>query len=208
VLCRLCASGLRHKRCEQCGSVFRTREGRLCPSCRTAKVREAAKKREAQKRGWKRGEERGKEAAFSAAEADDILLKNGLIADSGIIPPEAILKLRLRLCMSQSEFGKALGAYRGWPYSACYISKLENGIVGVTPRLRRALGVLLGKTQHLHILPPAVYAVEQLPAGTVILGRPVMCPVCHGIFVMPWATQKYCSDVCRREARRQRRRRG
>lgn len=60
---------------------------------------------------------------------------------------------------------------------------------------------------HLKVLPPRVYAVHSLPPGTVILGEPKVCPVCHRVYIFPYAFQKYCSDECRRIARNERRRR-
>jgi len=118
---------------------------------------------------------------------------------------EGILALRLRLSMSQSEFGRALGALRGVPYGRSYMAKLEGGDVPITAAIERAVQALDAPTQHLHVLPAKVYAVEDLPPGTIVLGRPVVCPSCRRVYVMPWPTQVYCSAECKRAARRERR---
>lgn len=108
--------------------------------------------------------------------------------------------------MSQGEFARALShGSRGNHYSQAYISQVESGHYPITDELLQSLQRLAADTSHLRILPRGVYATVDLPPGTVILGRPVVCPSCGGVFIMPWASQRYCSRECRNEARRQRR---
>ena len=108
--------------------------------------------------------------------------------------------------MSQGELARALthGRY-GNRYSASYISKLESGAAPITDEVLRAIADLDTDTRHLTVLPPGVYATSALPPGTVILGRVVICGGCGHPFVMPYATQRYCSRDCRNTARRMRR---
>ena len=109
--------------------------------------------------------------------------------------------------MSQAAFGRALSHGRyGNRYSQPYISQLEAGTAPITDELERAISQLDVGTTHLTILPRGVYATSTLPPGTVILGQPVICQPCGGVFIMPYANQRYCSRECRNEARRQRRR--
>ncbi|KPL21846.1 MAG: hypothetical protein AMJ93_08580 [Anaerolineae bacterium SM23_84] len=108
--------------------------------------------------------------------------------------------------MSQAEFGIALGRPNGRPYSRQYISALELGSLPITKRVRECYSALKGNVDHLTIMPARVYSPRELPPGTIVLGKPKTCPICMNVYIYPWATQVYCGKVCKREARRRRRR--
>lgn len=203
ILCNPCAAGKTPRTCA-CGKKFRSRQSRQCPDCRREKKRELGKRQQGAKRELGASENGTKMARDLPLGPGELLLRNPTGDESGSAPHEAILALRLALQMSQAELGQALGAGRKFRYSRSYISKLESGEVTITDAIRRAIARLEGSTAHLRILPVGVYSTSELPAGTVILGRPKVCPVCSGVFVYPWATQIYCSTECRREARRRR----
>jgi transcriptional regulator with XRE-family HTH domain len=192
-LCRLCASGKRPRTCQRCGKTFRGVTAKWCKQCR----REMARKR-ALGKGKKRPETplKGVEQVLSLGDFDLL----------GITTHEDVKELRERLSLSQAQFAQMLGRWRDQPYSRSYVSKLERGLLPITDEVRRALGALQHSTEHLQVMPVRVYAVEELPAGTVILGQPKICPTCKGIFIYPWANQVYCSKECKRVARNRRRR--
>jgi hypothetical protein len=52
-----------------------------------------------------------------------------------------------------------------------------------------------------------VRAIVHLPPGTIIIANAVACsgPDCYTIFIPPYASQKYCSKVCKQKARNLRR---
>ncbi len=205
-LCHDCAAGRRKRTCQACGKTFRSRQTRLCEACRRERQRQAAKARWAKIRAEKGAVAQPGLASNPLAHHVETGVNSGQMMGAASITHADILALRLRLSMSQSEFGQALGMLRGRRYGRSYVSKVERGRAGLTPALRRAVQALNDPTQHLRVLPARVYAVQSLPPGTVVLGKPKVCPVCKGVYVMPWPTQVRCSDRCKRIARQQQQR--
>jgi hypothetical protein len=206
-LCHDCAAGRKKRTCELCGKTFRSRRTRLCRECRIEKQRQGAKDRWARIRAEKGTLGEAKLPQTPLTHHVETGVNSGQMVGAAIITHEHLLALRLRLSMSQSEFGRALGATRGYPYARSYISKLESGKVPIASALQYAFQALNDPTKHLRVLPAKVYAVQSLPPGTVVLGKPIVCPVCKGIYVMPWPTQLYCGERCKRLARREQQRR-
>lgn len=204
-LCLACSRGHRPRTCERCGKPFRSVRTRICPACRRAIISAKAKAREAAKRQLRATQDVQGQAQTPPSSTVEDVLSPAAAAIAATLTHSGILAIRERLSMSQAEFGKAIGAGRNWPYSRAYISKLEAGDLPITDAIRTAVARLGSGTSHLKILPRACYATTDLPSGTVILGQPIVDPICGGVFIMPYANQKYCSKACRDEARRRRR---
>ena len=196
VLCRACASGKRLRKCQQCGRTFRGRDAKTCPECRRENARNRAKQQALARR---------KPGPVEGPTALELLLRNAGEVDPGVVTPDSILALRERLSVSQAEFGEMLGRLRGSRYTGSYVSHLERGQLQVTRAVAQAIRFLDGQTVHLKVLEVGVYALEQLPPGTVILGRPRTCGGCRGWFIFPAWSQRYCSHECKLAARRARR---
>ena len=122
--------------------------------------------------------------------------------------PEQAAELYKWACESYEALGtyQAVADLLGCSRALVWRIINEPGYVPKRREVWQRFQELRGQMGHLHILPVGVYAVEDIPPGTVILGRPKRCPICGGIFIFPYAQQKYDSEECRREARRRRRR--
>lgn len=195
-LCQACADGKRPRDCLKCGQSFRGRSAQYCLKCRKDQRRERALN------GTERNQ---KQAHLSGPLPVEEVLNNPIIDGPGILSPKTVFSLRLRLVASQAQLGEMLGMARGRPYTRSYISRLERGDFPVSGSVAEAIRSLDQNTRHLRVLDVRVYTLEELPQGTVILGRPRVCAGCHGWFIFPTWNQKYCSHECRLAARRARR---
>ena len=134
--------------------------------------------------------------------------------------PETVTSLSVRetrraLCLSQSEFGKALWRItRGdsgrvlCPYTRSYISKLENGRARITPEIAWGVRALASRADGVDAIEAAarernVLAINDLPAGTVVLGAARHCanPGCPVVFVPVHPMQRYHCRKCAAQAR-------
>lgn len=193
-LCRRCARGNRPRTCDRCSATFRgTATAQYCPKCRAEIARESRKKAILDQ----------DKTARQPPQVPVKKVSSFLGTDTpGIPTPATIQSLRESLQMSQAEFGVALGRPNGRPYSRQYISALERQTLPVTERVRYCFSALRNNVDHLTIMPARVYTPQELPPGTIVLGKPKTCPICMNVYIYPWATQKYCSLTCKREARR------
>ena len=135
------------------------------------------------------------------------------------ITPTAIREIREALEQSQREFGETLwqavhGPRRNGelPYTRSYVSKLERGQKPITIVIARgiiAIATRLDGADEIQARAREVdglLAINDLPDGTVILGRARRCanPGCPVVFVPTHPRQKYHSPACRAQARARR----
>ena len=135
------------------------------------------------------------------------------------ITPTAIREIREALEQSQREFGETLwqaihGPRRNGelPYTRSYVSKLERGQKPITIVITRGILAIATRMDGIDEIQArarevdGLLAINELPDGTVILGRARRCanPGCPVVFVPTHPRQKYHSPACRAQARARR----
>ena len=135
------------------------------------------------------------------------------------ITPTAIREIREALEQSQREFGETLwqaihGPRRNGelPYTRSYVSKLERGRKPITIVITRGILAIATRMDGIDEIQArarevdGLLAINDLPDGTVILGRARRCanPGCPVVFVPTHPRQKYHSPACRAQARARR----
>jgi hypothetical protein len=116
---------------------------------------------------------------------------------------------------SNGAFGRVLAqtiAPERQAFSKQYVDMLKRGKSAITPEIARALdvlGAMLDGQSELQARARTytVLAMHDLPAHTIVLGRPRPCELagCRIVFVPASPRQRFCSPECGREARRRRR---
>ena len=132
-----------------------------------------------------------------------------------MVTSQMVRETRRVLRLSQSEFGKALWqithgeANNGSrPYTRGYISKLEHGRVPITSGIAWGVLALTLRLDGVDAIQARaretnVLAVNDLPAGTVVLGPARRCanPGCPVMFVPVHPRQRYHCRACANQAR-------
>jgi len=137
------------------------------------------------------------------------------------VTSEMIRQIRDMLGQSQRQFGETLwnavhgSNDNGSGYTRNYVSMLERGKTPITSRIAqgvRAMAARLDGADEVQARARQacdLLAVNDLPAGTVILGHAQRCanPGCPVVFVPTHPRQKYHSRACAEMARKESRRR-
>ncbi|MBC8252488.1 MAG: hypothetical protein H8E35_00490 [Ardenticatenia bacterium] len=133
------------------------------------------------------------------------------------VTPRTIRQIRERLGMSQREFGQVLwdavhglGRNGDYPYSRQYVGMLEHSAEIITPRIAQGIQAIAARLDGADEVQARAYPVDgllvvnDLPAGTIILGRARRCanPGCPVVFVPTHPRQKYHSRSCAETGRK------